>query len=280
MPKKVVVITGASSGIGEVFARKLASEHDLLLVARRRERLEALAAELGRNNESRIEVLEADLMTEKGVVELAARLENDPRLVLLVNNAGFGTKGRFWEAPLEGQEDMHRLHVMAPLRLMHAALRNMVKRDSGAIINVASVAAFVRNPGSASYCATKSWMTVFTESVHLELKSAGSAVKVQALCPGFTYSEFHEAMGVERSQLAPRSMWLSAEEVVEASLRGLEQDRLFVIPGWRYRWLVSILTKLPIWLRLATETRTGRRRGLAASSGTTPSARISSQNGE
>ena len=270
MTKTLVVITGASSGIGEVFARKLAGEHDLLLVARRRERLEALAAELKRDNDSQIEVLDADLMTEKGVGELAGRLENDPRLVLLVNNAGFGTKGRFWEAPLESQENMHRLHVMAPLRLMHAALGNMVQRDAGGIINVASVAAFARSPGSASYCATKSWMTVFTESLHLELKSAGSAVKVQALCPGFTYSEFHDSMGVERARLAPRSMWLSAEEVVDASLKGLEQDRLFVVPGWRYRWLVSILTKLPIWLRLAMETQTGRRRSLAASSGTRP----------
>ena len=271
-----MVITGASSGIGEVFARKLALEHDLLLVARRKERLEALAAELGRDNNSRIEVLEADLRVENDVGRLAERLENDPHLVLLVNNAGFGTKGRFWEAALQGQEDMHRLHVMAPLRLMHAALHNMVKRDVGAIINVASVAAFVRNPGSASYCATKSWMTVFTESVHLELKDAGSAVKAQALCPGFTYSEFHEAMGVERTRLAPGSMWLSAEEVVEASLSGLAQNRLFVIPGWRYRWLVSVLTKLPTWLRLAVETQTGRRRGLASSSESERSGQISS----
>src|SRR5205085_1893673 len=99
--------------------------------------------------------------------------------------AGFGTKGRFWEAELDGQDRMHRLHVLATMRLTHAALRNMVPRDFGGIINVASVAAFVRSSGSTSYSATKSWMTAFTEGLYLELRSSGSNVAVQALCPGF-----------------------------------------------------------------------------------------------
>jgi len=97
---------------------------------------------------------------------------------------------------------MHRLHVMATVRLTHAALRNMVARDLGGIINVASVSAFVRSPGSVSYGATKSWMTVFTEGLYLELKSVQSNIIVQALCPGFTYSEFHDTMAVDRSRLA------------------------------------------------------------------------------
>lgn len=255
MPRTVVAITGASSGIGETFARRLARDHDLILIARRRERLEMLAQELG----SRVEVLPADLTREDDMARVADRLAGEPNLGLLINNAGFGTLGRFWEADLSGQEAMHKLHVMATVRLTHAALRNMVARDLGAVINVASVAAFVRGPGTAGYAATKSWMTAFTEALYLELKSARSSVVVQALCPGYTYSEFHDVLGVPREASAPRSMWLTADQVVEASLDGLRQRKLFVIPGWRYRLLTAILTKLPTGARLYVEGKARKR---------------------
>ncbi|MGA8027564.1 MAG: SDR family NAD(P)-dependent oxidoreductase, partial [Bryobacteraceae bacterium] len=170
MARTVVAITGASSGIGAVFARRLAPEHDLLLIARRKERLEELARELSGSYQSQVEVLQADLADESDSAALAERIASEPRLILLVNNAGFGTKGRFWESPLEPQERMHRLHVLATLRLTHAALRNLVPRDIGGIINVASVSAFVRSPGSTGYAATKSWMTAFTEGLYIELR--------------------------------------------------------------------------------------------------------------
>jgi short-subunit dehydrogenase len=253
LPRTLVAITGASSGIGEAFARRLAPEHDILLIARRKDRLEKLAAELSARHEGRFEVLEADLAKDRDVDRLAQRLATDERLALLINNAGFGTRGLFWKSPLETQEDMHRLHVMAPLRLMHAALSNLVQRDFGAIINVASVAAFVRSPGGASYAATKSWMTTFTEAIYTELKSTHSKVVVQALCPGYTYSEFHERLGVDRATLGSSSFWHSAEFVVDASLDGLRKGKLFVIPGWRYRLLTTVLTKLPSALRIAME---------------------------
>jgi short-subunit dehydrogenase len=149
---------------------------------------------------------------------------------------------------------------MATVRLTHAALENLTARDTGGIINVSSVASFVRSQGSVSYCATKSWMTVFTEGLYLELKSAGSRVKVQALCPGFTYSEFHDAMGADRSQLAGSSLWYSAEFVVNASLDGMRRNRLIVIPGWRYRLLTALVSKLPTAVRLGLEEVGGRRR--------------------
>ena len=142
----------------------------------------------------------------------AERLAHEPLLTLLVNNAGFGTKGRFWEAPLETQEQMHKLHVMATVRLTHAALNNMVTRDLGGIVNVSSVAAYIRSQGSVSYCATKTWMSVFTEGLYLDLKGAGSSIVVQALCPGFTYSEFHDTMELSRERLAPRAFWMTAEQ--------------------------------------------------------------------
>jgi short-subunit dehydrogenase len=251
--RPVAIVTGASSGIGEVFARKLAGSHDLVLVARRRERLEALAAQLSERTGCRAEGFAADLSEEGDLARLADRIAGEQRLALLVNNAGFGSRRLFWEAPLEAEERMHRLHVMATVRLCHAALGNLVPRNCGAIINVASVAAFARSAGSSSYGATKSWMTAFTEGLHLELKSKGSAVRVQALCPGFTYSEFHDVLKVRRESMAGKSFWLSAEEVVAASLGGLERRRLYGIPGWRYRLLVALLTKFPTALRLAAE---------------------------
>jgi uncharacterized protein len=255
MSRTVVAITGASSGIGSVFAQKLASGHDLILVARRRDRLEDLAAQLSRAYGSQVEIMQADLTQDEDLFAVAERIANEPRLALLVNNAGFGTKGRFWESPLEPQEQMHRLHIIAPMRLSHAALRNMVPRDFGGIINVASVSAFVRTPAHASYSATKSWMTVFTESLYLELKSIRSNVAVQALCPGLTYSEFHDAMGVDRKSMASSAFWMTADQVVDASLDGLRRRKLCVIPGWRYRLFTAIFSKLPSALRVALESK-------------------------
>ena len=254
MRKTLAVITGASSGLGVVFARKLAAEHDLLLVARRKDRLDALAAELAAQYGCEVEVLPADLTDERELAVVADRIAAEPRLTLLVNNAGFGARGLFWESEIEVQERMHRLHVMATVRLSHAALGNMVKRNAGGIINVASVAAFLQRAGSVSYGATKRWMTAFTEGLYLELKEIDSAVRVQALCPGFTYTEFHETLGVEREGVAPRSLWLQPEFVVEESLKALRKGSWWLMPGWRYRAIVALLTKLPTPLRLAFET--------------------------
>ena len=243
MGRPVALITGASSGIGETFARALAARgYDLILVARRKERLEALARELN------AEVLVADLTKDAELKLVEDRIAAADNLELLVNNAGFGALGRFWEADLDGQDQMHRLHVLATMRLTHAALKGMVARKSGGVINVASVAGFVQSPGSTSYGATKRWMNGFTEGLYLELKSIGSPVKVQALCPGFTYSEFHDVAGMDRGTI-PASLWMKAEDVVAASLRGLDRGDLFVIPGWRYKFLVRLLAVVPDGLR-------------------------------
>jgi uncharacterized protein len=251
--RPIAAITGASSGIGAAFARRLAGEgYDLLLIARRRERLEALAGEVERTHGVQAEVYAADLTDGEALEALAGRLAGEARLALLVNNAGFGVLGAFHEQPYAGQEAMHRLHVRATLRLLHAVLGPMVARDRGAVINVASVAAFMRGPGSASYCATKSWVALFTESVYLDLKRAGSRVQVQALCPGFTLSEFHDAPGLSRKGI-PAWLWTTAEYVVDRSLAGLRRDRLYVVPGWIYRLVVAIVPKLPTWLRLRLE---------------------------
>ena len=253
MGRPLALVTGASSGIGATFARALARRgYGLVLVARRKDRIEALARELNG------EALPADLTSAAELKLVEDRIAAAEDLELLVNNAGFGVTGRFWEADIEGQDRMHRLHVDATVRLTHAALRGMVARGKGGVINVSSVAGFVQSPGSTSYGATKRWMNAFTEGLYLELKSAGSPVKVQALCPGFTYSEFHDVAGMDRNLIA-KSLWLRAEDVVEASLRGLDRGDLFVIPGWRYKFLVHLLAIVPDSLRRWGTLRYARR---------------------
>ncbi len=249
--KGTALITGASSGIGATFARALAERgYDLILVARRLDRLERLAEELRASRGVRAEVMAADLTKDEDLAAVEQRLSGETELTLLVNNAGFGTRGRFSDAELDTQERMHRLHVLATLRLTHAALPRMMARDHGGVINVSSVAGFTATPGNASYCATKAWMNFFTEALSLELASAGSRVKMQALCPGFTYTEFHDVMGVDR-KVIPRSWWMPAEKVVAASLRGLDQGKLVVVPGLRYKLLVAVTGLIPGSLRRA-----------------------------
>ncbi len=243
--RPLALITGASSGIGATFARHLAARGcGLILVARRRDRLEQQARDIQSAHPVRAEILPADLTLDAELKTVEDRIAAAPDLEFLVNNAGFGIAGRFFSVPLEGQDRMHRLHVLAPMRLTHAALPGMVARRRGGIVNVSSVSGFGQNPGSVSYSATKTWMTSFTEGLDMELRSAGSPVRVQALCPGFTLSEFHDAMHFDRKKI-PAWMWMTAEQVVAASLRGLDRGRVIVIPGWRYRLLVAFMQATP-----------------------------------
>jgi short-subunit dehydrogenase len=237
----VALITGASSGIGETFARKLATRgYDLILVARREDRLHTLA---GQFTAIHAEVIAADLTTDAGLHSAEQAIRDCPRLELLVNNAGFGTLGRFWTADLHGQQQMHELHVMVTMRLTHAALGCMVERGQGAVINISSVAAFGQSEGNVSYCATRAWMNAFTQGLDLELRGVQSKVKVQALCPGFTMSEFHDTLGVDRNNI-PRFLWMQPEAVVEASLQGLERGEVIVIPGLVYKIGAAVMSHL------------------------------------
>ncbi len=257
--RPVAVITGASSGLGAAFARALAARgYDLILAARRRDRLELLAAETASAHGVQAEALPVDLSEEAGVAQVEAKIAVTPGLDLVVNNAGFGSRGRFWEADDGTQDRMYRVHVLATMRLTRAALRVMIPRDRGSVINVSSVAGFAASPGGASYASTKAWMNVFTESLALELDSLGSRVRVQALCPGFTFTEFHDVIGWDRNRI-PRSWWMKAEDVVDASLRGLERGRIYVIPGWRYRALVALAGVVPSGWRRAVSRVYARR---------------------
>jgi len=250
----LAVITGASSGLGAAFARKLALRgYDLLLIARREDRLQAIARELGEQYHVKTEILVADLTDDVAIDAVAMRVRDAADLGLLVNNAGFGTLGYFFEADPRGQEQMHRLHVLATLRLSHAALANLVPRAAAGtgIINVSSVAAYGTSPQNVSYCATKTWMNRFTEGLAIELGAKSSPVTVQALCPGFTLTEFQDVVGIKRSTI-PASLWMPADFVVEESLRGFDRRAMFVIPGWRYKLLVWIMKLVPSGLMRST----------------------------
>jgi hypothetical protein len=257
--RPLALVTGASAGIGAAYARRLAAEgYDLILVARRADRLTQLAAELASRLGVNAQPFPADLTRDDELKGVEDRIAQEERLEFLLNNAGFGGTGRFYESPLEHVNAMHRLHVMATLRLAHAALRKMTARGKGTVVNVSSVAAFVARPGSVSYHATKAWMNAFTEGLYLELKQARSPVRVQALCPGYTLTEFHDVLGVDRKRVAA-SLWTPVDKVVEASLEGLKRNQLFVVPGWRYKFIVALIRFLPRSLLHAGSSIGGRK---------------------
>jgi uncharacterized protein len=240
----LAVVTGATAGIGREFAEQLGARgYDLLLVARDRQRLAATAESLASSHGVEVEAFPADLSRDDDVTRLGERLAASPRLALLVNNAGFGTRGRLAETDIERQEAMLRLHVLAPMRLARAALPALLARRDGGVINVSSVAGFIYSAGNVNYCATKAYLTTFSEGLAAELH--GTGVRVQALCPGFTRTEFHARMTgpVERH---PRYLWLSARSVVACSLQSLERGGPVVcVPGFRWRLVVLAIRLTP-----------------------------------
>ncbi len=232
------LVTGASAGIGEAFARALAAGgYDLLLAARRRDRLEALAKELGERHRVAASALAADLADASDLARLAAEVAAEPP-DLLVNNAGFGTVGRFAELELERELEEIRLNVLALVTLSRAALPGMLARERGAIVNVSSLAGESSGPFSATYSASKAFVTRFSEALHEEVRSSG--VTVQALLPGFTRTEFQDVAGVD-SGVVPPFAWMSAAQVVRASLAALERGDAICIPGAGNR-VLGVLT--------------------------------------
>lgn len=249
--RKMALITGASSGIGAEFARQLAGRgYDLILHGRRLDRLSALAAELSAAHGITAEPLGADLTEASGIAAVAERIAGLPRLDLLVNNAGFGIGGAFANADVAGQAAMLTVHMLAPMRLMHAALPGMINRGAGGIINVASLAAFTALPGNANYCATKAYLLAFSQTLAGEVRRQG--VRVQALCPGFTVTEFHDhpdRVGFGRRRI-PRFLWGAASSVVADSLRGLERGQVVCVPGALNR-VILLLARTGLVNRLA-----------------------------
>jgi len=232
----IALITGATAGIGAQYARLLATEgFDLILVARNKNRLASTARSLNKEFGVKVEVLPADLTKPVQLEKVRKRLSDSKKPIeVLINNAGFGINKSFLVSDLSDEQGLLDVLVTAPMRLTHAVLPIMKERNSGTIVNVSSVASWI---AGGSYSAAKSYLTVLTESLHTELRP--TKVKISALCPGFTRTEFHERGRMKMNRL-PNFMWLSAEEVVSKSWRDVNAGKVISIPGWQYLILSSI----------------------------------------
>ncbi|MFH9492598.1 SDR family NAD(P)-dependent oxidoreductase [Streptomyces halstedii] len=251
------LITGATAGIGAAFARRLAAGgHNLVLVARDTERLRAQATELHDRHGIEAEVLTADLATDAGIEAVETRLgDRVSPIDLLVNNAGFGNKGRYLDVPVADELTMLKVHCEAVLRLTSAAVTGMRERGRGGVVNVASVAAFLPR---GTYGASKAWVVQFTQGVAKDL--AGTGVRLMALCPGFVRTEFHDRAGMGTGNI-PGWMWLDADKVVEAALSDLARGTSVSIPDPRYKALMGLVKVTPRALLGGVTSRAGRSYG-------------------
>ncbi len=230
------LVTGATAGIGESFTRLLAEKgYDLVLVARDKKRLQERAKLLESEFKIKVEVLPADLSVALQLAKVEKRLANPKSPIeVLINNAGFGIKDSFLKSDIADEILLIDVLAKAPMQLMHSVLPQMLKRNSGVIINVSSVASFI---AGGTYSAAKAYLTVHTESLHTEL--AKTNIKISALCPGFTHTEFHQRGKMKMSGL-PNFMWLEADRVVAESWRAAMAGKAICIPGWRYKTLSTI----------------------------------------
>ena len=212
------------------------------MLARRKDRLQAIADELESGNSIRCEIIQADLSEIGDITKAADYISQIDDLDILVNNAGFATLGYFADVHVEKSIRMLNVHITATMQFTHAAIKGMLERKRGAIINVSSMGAFILTPGNVVYDSTKSFLNTFSENLKLEVQDMG--IRIQALCPGLTRTEFHEVgdlKNYDRSAV-PDSLWMSPDKVVSLSLKALEKDKKIIfIPGWKKRlskWII------------------------------------------
>ena len=241
MAQDVALVTGASSGIGAALARRIAREgRNVALVARRLDRLESLAREIERDAKVSAHAIACDLVAPGAGATLAAEVERRGLTVdWLVNNAGFGTVGRYYKLPLERELEELRLNVGVLMELTRRFLPAMVQRGRGAVMNIASMAAFAPGPYMATYCATKAFVMSFSESIADEVK--GTGVSVLCVCPGFTRTEFQQQAHVDTSAI-PGFVWMSAEEVADQAVRGVGRGPVLV--NGRMNSMTTVVTRL------------------------------------
>ena len=236
---KWALVTGATAGIGESFTRMLASKgFNIALVARDEARLHERAAGLREKYGVQTFVLPADLATDQGCKSVEEYLK-EFEIEVLINNAGFGINKLFTMSAIDAEQDLLDVLVRTPMRLMHVVLPQMKARNSGTIINVSSVASFI---AGGTYSASKSYLTVLSESLHTELR--GTNVKISALCPGFTRTEFHERGRMKMKGL-PEFMWLDSDQLVARSWSDAQNGKAVSIPGWQNKLLVGFIATLP-----------------------------------
>ena len=233
------LVTGATAGIGESFTRLLAeNNYNIVLVARDLPRLNERAVQLQAKYKVQTRVIQADLATDAGCAVVEQYIANN-QIDVLINNAGFGINKAFTVSALDAEQQLLDVLVRTPMRLMHVALPLMKQRNKGVVINVSSVASFI---AGGTYSAAKSYLTVLTESLHTEL--AGTNVKISALCPGFTRTEFHQRGRMSMKGL-PNFMWLASDALVAKAWRDALKGEAISIPGWQYKLLVFVIQRLP-----------------------------------
>ncbi len=230
------LVTGTTSGIGKSFCELLATQgYNLVLVSRDLVRMKAQAQLLSSAHSIEVEILQADLSDMEQIRNVTARLLDVSKPIeVLVNNAGFGINQDFSTSQIHLQADLVNCMVIAPMRLTHAAINSMEKYNKGYIINVSSVAAYM---AGSTYCAAKSWLIIFTESLYSELKSKG--IKIHAVCPGFTHTEFHSRCNQDVSGV-PDAVWLSPDKVAVSAWNSVRKGKVICIPGIQYKGLVYL----------------------------------------
>ena len=228
------MVTGATAGIGESFTRVLAREgFNIVLVARDLERMKERAATLESQFNIQTTIVQADLATDDGCAKVEKYI-TDNQIEVLINNAGFGINKAFSMSELNSEQQLLDVLVRTPMRLMHTVIPQMKARNSGSIVNVSSVAGWI---AGGTYSAAKSYLTVLSESLHTELR--GTGIKISALCPGFTRTEFHER-GRMRMNGLPNFMWLSADRVVSQAWKENQNGKVLSVPGWQYLILSTV----------------------------------------
>jgi short-subunit dehydrogenase len=256
VPRRVALITGPTSGIGEGFARRYAADgYDVVLVSRDADRLTELAAELSDEGGRDVEVLPADLAEPAGRGKVAERLAAG--VDVLVNNAGFGTSGEFWTADPAVLQAQLEVNVAAVMQLTRAALPAMIDAGAGTVLNVASVAGLLSGRGS-TYSASKAWVVSFTEGLAVGLR--GTGVGIHVVCPGYVHTQFHDRAGIDMTSL-PSFMWLEVDDVVRESLADIARGRVVIVPGVQYKAITSASRMVPRTLARAATSVFGRGRG-------------------
>jgi len=236
------LVTGATSGIGAAFASRLAQKRfDLILHGRKQKELMDRAKNLERIYSTSVEIIIAELSRPDEIRKVEERINSLDRLDMLVNNAGYWEPGVFWEHSPDSLEAMIMVHNVAPVRFIRAALPRMLERDKGDIINVSSLGAYLNMVTLENYGATKAYLISFTESLHVALM--GTGIRVQALTPGFTVTEFHSRLGADFTK--EQRTWMQPEEVVAGSLRALGKGPVVCIPGFKRRFIVKLASMLP-----------------------------------
>ncbi len=242
---KTALITGATSGIGKEFAYNLACRgYDLIITGRRKHEISYVASDLRKIYHVKVDVIIADLSSANDLQRLLKFIEKKEKIEILVNNAGYGLSERFIEDQINNQLKMLKVHVTAPLLLIHKVLPQMIRQRKGSIINVTSLAAYAPNSNNAMYTSTKCFLTNFTESLYMDLNRFG--IRVQCLCPGFARTDFHRKITVKNGLAGhPFSNWMDPSEVVRYSLHCLETGKILCIPGMANRMMAGIISILP-----------------------------------